>query len=123
MPPAEGAPAAALPLHMRCGKLAAALRQPDARVRPVSRLLPLPLCIAICLTAHAAHDRPLDWSLCPLGDAVPVFADGPVSTSHPAERGLQNTDLACARTDGLMGVTVANGRSAGRAGVGEYGSN
>src|SRR3546814_6413478 len=100
MPPAEGAPAAALPLHMRCGKLAAALRQTDARVRPVSRLLPLPLWIAICLTAHAADDRPLDWSLCPVEDPLPAFADAPGSTSAPEERGLQNTDLSCDNTAG-----------------------
>src|SRR3546814_11189096 len=88
MPPAEGAPAAALPLHMRCGKLAAALRHTDARVRPVSSLLPLPLCIAICLTAHAVDDRPLDSLLCPAGEAVRVFADGTAPTSTPGERGL-----------------------------------
>src|SRR3546814_18852356 len=74
MPPADGAPAAALPLHMRCGKLAAALRQTDARVRPVSRLLPLPLYIAICLSPPAAHPRPLHWALFPRWDGLPWLA-------------------------------------------------
>jgi len=75
-------------------------------VRPVFRLLPLPLCIAISLTAHAADDRPLDWSLCPVEDAVPVFADAPTPTSAPEDRDLQNTDLACDSTEGVMGGTV-----------------
>ncbi|MFC3715006.1 LPS assembly protein LptD [Luteimonas soli] len=75
-------------------------------MRPVFRLLPLPLCIALSLTAHADDDRPLDWSLCPVQDAVPVFADAPVSTGNPEERDLQNTDLACDSTEGVMGGTV-----------------
>src|SRR5690606_19210360 len=98
---AEGGTRRALPRDVRCGKLAAALRQTDARVRPVFRLLPLPLCIAMSLTAHADDDRPLDWSLCPVEDAVPVFTDAPAPTSDPEDRDLQNTDLACDSTEGV----------------------
>ncbi len=38
------------------------------------RLLPLPFCIALSLSAHAADDGPEDWGQCPIEDAVPVFA-------------------------------------------------
>lgn len=44
-------------------------------MRPVLRLLPLPLCIALSLPASAADDHPQNWRLCPIGDAVPPFAD------------------------------------------------
>ena len=44
-------------------------------MRPVLRLLPLPLCIALSLSANAADDHPQNWRLCPIGDAVPPFGD------------------------------------------------
>ena len=45
-------------------------------VRPVLRLLPLSLCIALSLPARAADgDPPQNWGLCPVGDVVPPFAD------------------------------------------------
>jgi LPS-assembly protein len=44
-------------------------------VRRPLRLLPLPFCIAMSLSAHAAGNRPDDWRLCPIQDAVPAFAD------------------------------------------------
>ena len=42
------------------------------RVRPVLRLLPLPFSIALCLPA-LADDKPVDWNLCPVMDAIPSF--------------------------------------------------
>ena len=44
-------------------------------MRPVLRLLPLPLCIALSLQAHAADGMPPDWGLCPTVDAVKPFVD------------------------------------------------
>lgn len=45
-------------------------------MRPVLRLLPLSLCIALCLQARAADDdHPQNWGMCPVGDVVPAFAD------------------------------------------------
>ena len=75
-------------------------------MRPVFRLLPLPLCIALSLTAHADDDRPENWSLCPVEDAVPAFADAPPPVGTPEDRALQETDLACDSTEGVMGGTV-----------------
>lgn len=46
------------------------------------RLLPLPFCIALSLSAYAADDQPEDWSLCPVEDAVPAFAEAP---AEPAD--------------------------------------
>lgn len=44
-------------------------------MRPALRLLPLPLCIAFSLHAHAGDDMPLNWGLCPVQDVVPAFAE------------------------------------------------
>ncbi|RZA34554.1 MAG: LPS-assembly protein LptD [Lysobacteraceae bacterium] len=41
-------------------------------MRPVLRLLPLPFSIALCLPA-LADDKPVDWGLCPVMDAIPSF--------------------------------------------------
>lgn len=41
-------------------------------MRPVLRLLPLPFSIALCLPA-LAEDKPDNWDLCPITDAIPVF--------------------------------------------------
>src|SRR5690606_29901391 len=92
----EGNLPSSLPLAGRCGRLTADFHRTDARVRPVLRLLPLPLCIALSLplTAHADDDRPLDWSLCPVEDAVPAFADAPPPVGTPEDRESQNTDVA-----------------------------
>ncbi|WP_243412284.1 LPS assembly protein LptD [Cognatiluteimonas telluris] len=47
-------------------------------MRRTFRLLPLPLCIALSLAAHAAdRNKPEDWRLCPIQDAVPAFPDAP----------------------------------------------
>jgi LPS-assembly protein len=73
-------------------------------VRRPLRLLPLPFCIALSLSAHAAGNRPDDWRLCPIQDAVPAFADlhspkdaaqpqvqQPPGTAQP--QGTQPTDI------------------------------
>ena len=66
----------------------------DARVRRTFRLLPLPLCIAMSLTAHAAGNRPDDWRLCPIQDAVPAFPEAQQPTGKPEVRVEQPTDIA-----------------------------
>ena len=45
------------------------------RVRKNLRLLPLPFCIALSLSAHAADQPPENWALCPIEEVVPAFAD------------------------------------------------
>ncbi len=62
-------------------------------MRPVFRLLPLSLCIAVSLSAHAANDRPEDWRLCPIQDAVPAFADAQAPIGKPEARAAQPTDI------------------------------
>ena len=58
------------------------------------RLLPLPLCIAFSLNAHAGDDMPLNWGLCPVQDVVKPFAE-----AQAAPEGLdidntqQDTDI------------------------------
>ena len=60
--------------------------------RPL-RLLPLPFCIALSLAAHAAGNRPDDWRLCPIQDAVPAFADAQQPVGTPETRVQQPTDI------------------------------
>ena len=73
-------------------------------MRPVFRLLPLPFCIALSLPAHA-DDPPPDFSLCPIGDAVPAFDDVPVPQGGPDDRANRPTDIA---GDELAGVQNEN---------------
>ncbi|MDR2872827.1 MAG: LPS assembly protein LptD, partial [Xanthomonadaceae bacterium] len=62
-------------------------------MRPVLRLLPLSLSIAIGLPALAA-DKPLNWGLCPVDDVVPAFTDAPRPTTDGAKsREQQPTDI------------------------------
>ncbi|WP_058835448.1 LPS assembly protein LptD [Luteimonas abyssi] len=61
-------------------------------MRPALRLLPLPLCIAFSLSA-TAQERPEDWRLCPLEDAVPVFPDAPPPIGDAADRQSMPTDI------------------------------
>lgn len=76
-------------------------------MRPVFRLLPLPLCIAFSLTAQAADDdHPLNWSLCPVDDAVPVFPGAQPPVGSPEDRETQATDVAGDSTEGVIGETV-----------------
>ncbi|HVR81076.1 MAG TPA: LPS assembly protein LptD [Luteimonas sp.] len=63
-------------------------------MRPVLRLLPLPLCIAFSLAAQAAEDRPDDWGLCPVVDAVPAFLDAQQPVGKPEARVQLPTDIA-----------------------------
>ena len=83
-----------MPLHNGCGKLATVFRPLEARVRKALRLLPLTVCIAYSLTAHAADDRPEDWRLCPVQDAIPAFPDAQQPfTLSSEQRAEQPTDI------------------------------
>ncbi|MGH8033520.1 MAG: LPS-assembly protein LptD [Luteimonas sp.] len=75
-------------------------------MRPVFRLLPLPLCIALSLSAHAADDKPEDYSLCPIDDAVPVFADAQAPVGTAEQRAALPTDIDGDSVDGVNGQTV-----------------
>ncbi|MGH8078368.1 MAG: LPS assembly protein LptD, partial [Lysobacter sp.] len=72
-------------------------------MRKTLRLLPLSLCIALALPAHAAED-PNDWGLCPVGDAVPAFDDAP-ATGITGLRTEQPTDI---EGDELQGTEAQN---------------
>nr|WP_257644168.1 LPS-assembly protein LptD [Luteimonas salinisoli] len=54
--------------------------------------MPLPLCIALSLNA-LAEERPEDWRLCPLEDAVPEFPDAPPPVGSAGDRQDQPTDI------------------------------
>jgi LPS-assembly protein len=96
----------ALPGCKGCGKLTAVHRRPDARVRPALRLLPLPLCIAMSLAAHAADDKPNDWGLCPINDAVPAF-DVPLPESGAGDqRADAPTEIEGDRAEGVDGEVM-----------------
>ena len=60
-------------------------------MRPVLRLLPLPLCIAFSLHAHAADDMPPNWGLCPVQDVVKPFAE---AQTAPEGLDIDNTTQA-----------------------------
>ena len=62
-------------------------------MRRTLRLLPLPLCIGLSLAAHGAENRPDDWRLCPIQDAVPAFSDAQQPTGSAATRIQQPTDI------------------------------
>jgi LPS-assembly protein len=93
----------ALPVREGCGKLTTVFRRTDARVRPALRLLPLPLCIAFSLAAQAAEDRPENWGLCPVNDAVPAFPDAQQPVGTPEARVQLPSDIA---GDELTGTDV-----------------
>ncbi|MDH5822175.1 LPS-assembly protein LptD [Luteimonas sp. RD2P54] len=80
-------------------------------MRPVLRLLPLPLCIALSLNAMA-DERPEDWRLCPLEDAVPEFPDAPPPVGEPGDRENQPTEIG---GDALTGVYGAESNLQGNA--------
>ena len=62
-------------------------------VRAPLRLLPLSLAIAVCLPAMA-DEKPLNWGLCPVGDALPAFDGAPPSAAPGApDRTTQPTDI------------------------------
>jgi LPS-assembly protein len=70
------------------------LKTTAPRVRKALRLLPLPVLIAVSLAAHADDDRPEDWRLCPVVDAIPAFADAQNPTGITSTRVEQPTDIS-----------------------------
>ena len=72
-------------------------------MRPALRLLPLPICIALSLAAHADDDMPVDWSLCPVEDAVPLFPDAQPPVGDIADRENLPTDIQGDQTVGVSG--------------------
>jgi len=93
----------ALPLHEACGKLSDPPLPGFRRVRAAFRLLPLPLCIALSLAAHADDDIPVDWSLCPVEDAVPLFPDAQPPVGNTQARENLPTDIQGDETLGVDG--------------------
>jgi len=93
----------ALPLHEACGKLSDLPLPGFRRVRAAFRLLPLPLCIALSLAAHADDDIPVDWSLCPVEDAVPLFPDAQPPVGNAQARENLPTDIQGDETLGVDG--------------------
>lgn len=73
-------------------------------MRPALRLLPLPFCIALSLSARA-EDPPPDFSLCPIGDAIPAFDDAQAPSGAPGDRANRPTDID---GDQLAGVQNEN---------------
>jgi LPS-assembly protein len=73
-------------------------------VRPALRLLPLPFCIALSLTAQADDlPRPNYWALCPIEDAVPGFADAQAPVGSVEDRENQPTDIDGDAFEGITG--------------------
>lgn len=64
---------------------------PDARVRPSFRLLPLSLCIALALPAYAQDEDDENWGLCPIVDALPGFEEPAPGSAET--RANQPTDI------------------------------
>ena len=93
----------ALPLHEACGKLATFPPPGFRRVRAAFRLLPLPLCIALSLAAHADDDIPVNWALCPVEDAVPLFPDAQAPVGSVEDRENLPTDIQGDQTLGVDG--------------------
>src|SRR4249919_882535 len=82
---------------------------PDVRVRASFRLTPLALCIGLSLSPHLrAQKMQDDFSLCPLTEAVPAFADVPATGitlgKTPLDRAQSPTDI---EGDTLSGTDVA----------------
>lgn len=75
-------------------------------MRPALRLLPLPFCIALSLSAHAGEDMPDNWDLCPVEDVIPVFAEAQATTGTRADRAQQPTDIAGDEAVGVDGAVM-----------------
>ena len=73
-------------------------------MRPVLRLLPLPLCIAFSLHAHAADDPP-NWGLCPVQDVLKPFAE---AQAAPEGLHVDNTDQSTDIEGDALSGTEAN---------------
>ncbi|HYM85734.1 MAG TPA: LPS-assembly protein LptD, partial [Pseudoxanthomonas sp.] len=69
-------------------------------MHPVLRLLPLPFSIALCLPAFA-DDKPVNWDLCPIQDAIPSFDE--------ATEGKPGADAAKVRADRANQSTAIEG--------------
>lgn len=69
-------------------------------MRTALRLLPLPFCIALSLPVQA-EDPPPDYSLCPIGSALPAFENTPLPSGDPTVRADQPTDIV---GDAIAGV-------------------
>ncbi len=79
-------------------------------VRPVLRLLPLPLLIALSLQARAGDEHPQNWSQCPLGDVVPPFPDAQKAPEGlNLKKGEQPTDIEGDLLSGTETNPVFNG--------------
>ncbi|MFT3761854.1 MAG: LPS assembly protein LptD [Pseudoxanthomonas sp.] len=50
-------------------------------MRSPLRLLPIPLAIAAALPAMAADEKPENWGLCPVQDAIPAFSGAPAAAA------------------------------------------
>ena len=72
-------------------------------MRPAFRLLPLPLCIVLSLAAQADDDIPVNWALCPVEDAVPLFPDAQPPTGSAGDREGLPTDIRGDQTVGVDG--------------------
>lgn len=76
-------------------------------MRPALRLLPLTLCIAVSLQAHAADGKSAPtYKLCPLVDAVPAFED--VQKAPEGLNILNNNQLPTDLEGDLLSGTEAN---------------
>ena len=75
-------------------------------MRPALRLLPLPFCIAVSLSAHAGEDMPDNWDLCPVEDVIPVFAEAQATTGTRGDRAQQPTDIAGDQAEGIDGAVM-----------------
>ena len=75
-------------------------------MRPVLRLLPLPFSIALCLPAFA-EDKPVNWDLCPILDAIPSFDDateGKPSADNAKVRAARANEATAIEGDTLSGT-------------------
>lgn len=79
-------------------------------MRPILRLLPLPLCIAATLSAQAQEgDMADDWGLCPVEDAVPAFAETQrlsLTPTAPTARAQQPTEVEGDTVTGAEGAST-----------------
>jgi len=75
-------------------------------VRRFFCLLPLPVLISTTLAAQARGERLLDWSQCPVEDAVPAFADAPLLNGAAAGRDTLPTDIDGDLVEGIDGERV-----------------
>ena len=79
-------------------------------MRPALRLLPLPFTIALCLPAFAADDKPDNWDLCPIQDAIPSFdgSTGDKPGGNAAKARADRTEQSTAIEGDKLGGTEQN---------------